>query len=162
MNFRIVERDIGRAGSLANRQRRGLEWDKRYGLGRWATGYDPDGRFIPYEEAVEALYNRSYEMHFDAHPKDLAELVATASFLYNSHAKRTGSIDLQVPAVEKCLERRGLRLSGKEPVDIGSADYDAIGNRLSPARVMFLGGINGQTLEGFWQSDAKCLAIRED
>ncbi len=164
MSYRIVERGIGRAGGLEARESRQAEWNAKYGKGKWVTGYDFDGRFYPYEEAVDRLYNRSYNMHFDAHPEDMQELCERASYLCNSHSQRTGSTDLQVPAVLKCAQERNMEIgNGKTPIDIGSTNEDTIGNKLSPTAILFLGGVlNGMTLEDFWQSEAKCLAVKED
>jgi hypothetical protein len=120
MPWRIVERHIGRAGGLRQRTARQREWDRRYGEGNWQVGYVIDGRFVPQEEALESVYYRSYEEHFAAHRQNLEELIRVARVLRNPHAEATTGMDLQVPAILKYLERHGLRLRGREVVDIGT------------------------------------------
>lgn len=41
------------------------EWDGKYGEGNWEVGYVLDGRFVSHDEALEAVYYRSYERHFE-------------------------------------------------------------------------------------------------
>jgi hypothetical protein len=163
MPWRVVERHIGRAGGVRERAARQRGWDRRYGEGNWQVGYVLGGRFEPQEEAVESVYRRSYEEHFDRHPEDLEELCRLARVLRNPHAEATTGVDLQVPAVLACLERRGLRLEGREVVDIGSWQGRAshpVSIRLSPLHVRVTGDPK-MTLERFWQ-EKKCLAVWDD
>jgi hypothetical protein len=162
MGWKIVDRRIGRAGPLKRREARQREWDRRYGEGCWEVGYVLDGRFVSQEEALETVYLRSYEQHFEEHQKDLEELIRTAKRLRNPHAEATTGVDLQVPAIEECLRRRGLRLSGDALVDIGTWDGHAshpISVRLSPLQIRAAPDPR-MTLEEFWQ-EKKCLAVWE-
>src|SRR5271163_2253199 len=120
MPWKVVERKIGRAGGLKQRTARQREWDRKYGEGQWAVGYVVDGAFVLQEDALESIYNRSYEEHFAAHTEDLEELIGLAKSLRNPHAEATTGVDLQVPAIMIYLERHGLELQGTEMVEIGS------------------------------------------
>jgi hypothetical protein len=162
MPWQVVERKIGRAGSVKQRTARQEDWDRKYGEGNWAVGYIIDGAFVLQEEALESVYYRSYEQHFAAHPEDLHELIRTARSLRNPHAEATTGVDLQVPAIEQYLERHGLQLQGTEVVDIGSWKGKAshtISIRLSPLHIRATGNPK-MTLEQFWQGK-KCLAVWE-
>jgi flavorubredoxin len=159
----VVERKIGRAGGVKQRTARQREWDRRYGEGRWAVGYVVDGTVILHEQAVESVYNRSYEEHFAAHPEDLKELIRLAKSLRNPHAEATTGVDLQVPAILAYLERHRLQLEGAEVVDIGSwkgQASHAISIRLSALHIQVTGDPK-KTLEQFWQ-ERKCLAMWEE
>jgi hypothetical protein len=163
MPWRVVERKVGRAGGLQQRTARQREWDVKYGEGNWEVGYVIDGEFVPQAEALEAVYYRSYEGHFAAHPKDLEELVRTAKRLRNPHAEATTGVDLQVPAIMTYLERHDWVLRGEEVVDIGSWEGRAshpIGIRLSPLTIRATGEPK-RTLERFWQRK-KCLAVWDE
>src|SRR5262245_20991732 len=163
MPWEVVERKIGRAGGLKQRTARQREWDEKYGDGNWAVGYVIDGAFVSQEDALESIYNRSYEEHFAAHPEDLDELIRLAKSLRNPHAEATTGVDLQVPAILAYLDRHGLRLLGAEVVDIGSwkgKTSHAISIRLSPLHIHVVGDPK-MTLEQFWQ-EKKCLAVWED
>jgi hypothetical protein len=162
MGWKIVERRIGRAGGVKQREGRQREWDRKYGEDAWMIGYVVDGRFVPQEEAIEIIYNRSYAEHFAEHPEDLEELIRTAKVLRNPHAIATTGVDLQVPAIMSYLKERGLALSGSEVVDIGSYGdrSHALSVRLSPVTIK-VAGDGSMTLEKFWQSK-KCLAVWED
>lgn len=160
MGWNIVERRIGKAGPLKRREARQRQWDRRYGEGNWEVGYVLEGRFVTQEEALETVYYRSYEEHFCEHPADLHELIFLAKSLRNPHAEATTGVDLQVPAILEYLRRHGLRLEGREIVDIGSFNGQAshaISIRLSPLQVRVVGDPK-RTLEQFWQ-DRKCLAV---
>ena len=162
MGWRVVERRIGRAGGPKQQAGRQREWDRVYGE-NWAVGYVIDGEFVLQEDAIESVYNRSYEMHFDAHPEDLEELIALAKVLRNPHAEATGAVDLQTPAIRAVLARRGLPLRGDAVVDIGTFNGErshAISVRLSPLQVRALGS-ERETIERYWQS-RKCLAVWDD
>jgi hypothetical protein len=160
MAWRIVQRRLGRAGGLAERERRQREWDRAYGEGAWAIGYVIDGAFVDQEAALERVYARSYEQHFAEHPGDLEELIMLAKELRNPHALATTSVDLQVPAIMSYLARRGLSLRGSERVDIGtwkgSASH-AISVRLSPLHI-HVADDPKTTLESWWQRN-KVLAV---
>ena len=160
MGWRIVERRLGKAGGVKQREARQREWDRKYGEDNWAVGYVIDGEFVRQEDALESVYYRSYEAHFAAHPEDLAELIALAKQLRNPHAEATTGVDLQVPAILDYLKRHGLTLRGAEVVDIGTWNGQvshAIGVRLSPLTIAC--AIEpGRTLEQFWQQ-RKVLAV---
>ena len=163
MPWEVVERKIGRAGGVKQRTARQREWDQKYGDGNWAVGYVIDGAFVSQEDALESIYNRSYEEHFADHPEDLHELIRLAKSLRNPHAEATTGVDLQVPAIMEYLDRQGLRLIGAEVVDIGSskgAASHAISIRLSPLHIHVVDDPK-MTLEQFWQ-EKKCLAIWQD
>lgn len=120
MPWQVVERNIGRAGGVHQRNAKQREWDRKYGEGNWTVGYVIDGNFVSQEDAQESVYNKSYEDHFAAHPYDLEELIHLAKQLRNPHAEATTGVNLQVPAIMSYLERHGLELQGSEVVDIGS------------------------------------------
>lgn len=163
MPWKVVERKIGRAGGVKQRTARQREWDRKFGEGSWAVGYVIGGAFVFQEDALEAVYYRSYEEHFAAHPEDLEELIRLAKSLRNPHAEATTGVDLQVPAIITYLERHGLRLLGSEVVDIGSWKGRAshpISVRLSPLHIKVTGD-SKMTLEQFWQ-ERKCLAVWEE
>lgn len=163
MAWRVVERNIGRAGGIKQRTGRQRKWDRKYGEGMWAIGYVIDGTFVLQEDALESIYYRSYAKHFARHPHDLEELIALAKVLRNPHAEATTGVDLQVPAIMTYLERHHLTLQGTEVVDIGSwqgITSHPISMRLSPLQIKVVGN-DKMTLEQFWQSK-KCLAVWED
>ena len=163
MPWKVVERRIGKAGSLKQRTGRQREWDTRYGEGSWEVGYFVNGQFVSQEEALETIYYRSYEQHFAQHPKDLEELIGLAKILRNPHAQATTGVDLQVPAITDYLKRNGLTLHGREVVDIGSWEgraSHALSVRLSPLSIRVVGDPK-MTLEQYWQ-EKKCLAVWED
>jgi hypothetical protein len=163
MGWDIVERRLGRAGGVKQREARQHEWDRKYGE-NWAVGYVIDGAFVLQDDAVEQVYQASYEAFLDAHPDVLDALVRTAKVLRNPHALATGGVDLQVPALHEALRRRGLGLAGDEVVDIGSWQGQAshaLSVRLSPLHLP-CAAAPGMTLEKFWQ-ERKVLAVwRED
>ena len=109
MAWKVVERRIGKAGSLKQRSGRQREWDNKYGEGCWEVGYLVDGAFISQEEALETIYYRSYVQHFEQHPADLEELIRVAKVLRNPHAQATTGVDLQVPAITDYLKYFGDR-----------------------------------------------------
>lgn len=161
--WKIVERKIGRAGSVKQRQKRQREWDKKYGVDGWMIGYMISRDFVIQEDAFDQIYYPSYVQHFENHPNDLKELIQTAKKLRNPHADATTSVDLQVPAIMKYLEAHQLSLQGTELVDIGSwknQHSHAISVRLSPLQIKVIGNPK-MTLEKFWQ-ERKCLAIWEE
>lgn len=162
MPWQVVERRLGRAGGPKQRAARQREWDRRYGE-QWAVGYLIDGEFVRQEEALETVYYRSYEQHFERHPEDLEALLATAKSLRNPHAEATGGVDLQVPAIESYLRRHDLELRGDAVVDIGTwegAGSHSLSTRLSPLTIAC--AIEpSRTLEQFWQR-RKVLAVWVD
>jgi hypothetical protein len=163
MPWRVVERRIGRAGGVKQRTARQREWDRKYGEGAWSVGYVIGGVFVLHEEALEAVYYRSYEEHFAAHPEDLNELIGLARQLRNPHAEATTGVDLQVPVIMTYLERYSLRLQGNEVVDIGTwkgQASHALSVRLSPLHIKAAGDPK-RTLEQLWQ-EKKCLAVWQD
>ena len=163
MGWRIVERRIGKAGGEKQRAARQHAWDRKYGADNWAIGYVIDDAFVRQEDALESVYQRSYERHFAEHPEDLAELIALARVLRNPHAEATTGVDLQVPAIEEHLRRHGLTLQGREVVDIGTWHGGAshpISVRLSPLTIR-CSADPARSLEQFWQ-ERKCLAVWED
>jgi len=162
MPWKVVKNKIGRAGGIKKRRARQREWDKKYGEGNWAVGYDIDGAFVLQEDALESIYNQSYKEHFATHPEDLEELIRLAKSLRNPHAEATTGVDLQVHAIMTYLDRHVLRLQGTEVVDFcswkGKASH-AISIRLSPLHIPVVGDPK-MTLEQFWQK-RKCLAAWE-
>lgn len=163
MGWRIVERRIGKAGGEKQRTARQRDWDRKYGADDWAIGYVIDEQFVRQEDALESVYQRSYERHFAEHPDDLAELIALARVLRNPHAEATTGVDLQVPAIQEHLRRHGLTLQGREVVDIGTWHGGAshpISVRLSPLTIRCATDPE-RSLEQFWQ-ERKCLAIWVD
>ncbi len=161
MPWKIIERKIGKAGSIRRRTARQREWDRK--LGDWAIGYVVDGEFVNQDDALESIYYRSYEQHFGDNPGDVEELIGLAKTLRNPHAEATTGVDLQVPAIMEYLKRNGLELRGSQVVDIGTWNGQCshpIGVRLSPLTIKC--AIRPKmTLETFWQ-DKKCLAVYVD
>lgn len=160
MSWEIVLRRLGRAGGIKQRHARQRSWDRTYGEGLWEIGYVVDHEFITQDDAYDRIYVESYRTYFDEHPEDLEELVATAKVLRNPHAEATTSVDLQVPAITKCLEEHNLVLAGREVVDIGTWNGErshAISVRLSPLHLPVIGE-RRMSLESFWQRK-KCLAV---
>jgi len=161
MGWKIVERKIGKAGNVKQRQRKQADWDKKYG-DNWMIGYAIDGEFISQEDALESIYYKSYEEHFQNNIEDLEELINLAKILRNPHSELTGGVDLQVPAIMNYLNRNNLELLGNEVVDIGSYGNRShkISVRLSPLTIKVACN-HKMTLEQFWQ-EKKCLAIWDD
>lgn len=163
MSWRVIKRKLGPAGSLSMRLARQRDWNEKYGEGHWAVGYIYEEEFISSDEAIDLIYNKSYEQHFLDHPNDLDELITTAKALTNPHADAGRGVDLQVPAIRHCLKKWDLRLKGRELVDIGTWQNKAshpISVRLSPLQVKALGHPKW-TLEKFWQR-RKVLALWEN
>ena len=52
MAWKVVERRVGKAGSLKQRTGRQREWDSKYGEGKWEIGYIVEGHYISQEEAL--------------------------------------------------------------------------------------------------------------
>ena len=151
MSWNIKERKIGKSGNIKQRTKRQCEWDKKY-RENWLIGYVVDGVFVSQEDALESIYYKSYEEHFEKNPEDLQELIKTAKTLRNPHSELTGGVDLQVPTILTYLERNALKLEGEEVVDIGTYGNRShkISVRLSPLTIKVVGN-NNITLEKFWQ-----------
>ena len=113
MAWKIINRKIGRAGGVKRRENQQHEWDCRYGEGNWAVGYVIEGEFVLQEDAIESVYYRSYEEHFQQHPEDLHELIQLAKVLKNLHAEATTSVDIQVPAIMDYLKCHHLSLQSR-------------------------------------------------
>lgn len=163
MGWRVVERRIGKAGGIKQREARQREWDRKYGEDSWAIGYMIDDEFVRQEDALESVYYKSYERHFAEHPEDLEALIGLARVLRNPHAEATTGVDLQVPAIMDYLKRRGLALEGREVVDIGTwngAASHPISVHLSPLTIRCAAEPE-LSLEEFWQR-RKVLVLWED
>jgi len=163
MEWIVVEKKIGRAGSLKQQLSRQQQWDKKYGRDNWRVGYIVEGNFITSDEAFDLIYYPSYEQHFQCHPKDLEELINTAKILRNPHAEATGGVDLQVPAILRYLREHQLQLKGKEVVDIGTwgnLSSHKLSVRLSPLQIKVIGNTK-MTLEKYWQ-EKKVLVMWDD
>ncbi|MBL9099890.1 MAG: hypothetical protein JNL82_02975 [Myxococcales bacterium] len=163
MGWRVVERRIGKAGGIKQREARQREWDRKYGEDSWAIGYMIDDEFVRQEDALESVYYKSYERHFAEHPEDLEALIGLARVLRNPHAEATTGVDLQVPAIMDYLKRRGLALRGREVVDIGTwngAASHPISVHLSPLTIRCAAEPE-RSLEEFWQH-RKVLVLWED
>jgi hypothetical protein len=160
MSWKIVARRLGRAGGIKERNARQREWDREFGEGNWAIGYVINDEFVLQDDAIDIIYYKSYEQHFQDRPQDLEELLNLAKEIRNPHSTATTGVDLQVPAITEYLSKHKLKLHGKEIVDIGSWNGEAshaISIRLSPLHIKVVGDPK-MTLEKFWQSK-KCLAI---
>lgn len=163
MPWQVVERNISPTGGVWELAAHKRAWEGKHGRGNWVIGYETERGFITEEAAIEAIYYKSYEEHFDSHPNDLDELVHLAGELRNPHAEAIAGVDLQVPAIMDYLNRNELNLRGPEVVDIGAWDSGTsppIGIRLSAAHVTAVGN-HKMSLEKFWQSK-KCLAVWKD
>lgn len=161
MTWKVAERKIGKAGNIKQQQKRQQDWNRKYGE-NWQIGYFINNEFVVQEDALEIIYYKSYEEHFENHPQDLSELIHTAKALRNPHAEMTGGTDLQLPTIYKYLKNKNLTLLGNEMVDIGTYGTRShkLSVRLSPLTIKVTGNPN-MTLEKFWQ-DKKCLVIWED
>ncbi len=163
MTWKIVDRRVGQAGSYKRRIAKQKEWNKKYGEGNWEIGYVIEGKFISQNEALDTIYYKSYESHFQNNPNDLDELINLAKKLNNPHAVATTGVDLQVPAIMKYLKQNAKELKGNEVVDIGTWQGESshkISVRLSPLQIKCI-NIPKMTLEKFWQKK-KCLAVWDE
>ncbi len=162
MGWKVVEPKISRERTFKARATQERDWNQKYGEGKWLVGYIIDGEFVSEEDALESVYYRSYEVHFQANPGELQELIKLANNLRNPHAEATTAIDLQVPIIMSYLQRHSLVLMGYETVDIGSWQGQAshsISLRLSPSQIKYADKPE-MTLEEFWL-DRKSLAVWE-
>ena len=160
MVWTVIKRRLGKAGGEKERLARQREWNRQYGEGHWDIGYVIEGEFVSQTLALESVYQKSYEIFFDEHSDLLNELLACAKVLRNPHALATSGVDLQVPAIMKILNERGLTLNGNEVVDVGSWQgkcSHAISTRLSPLHIK-CSAHTKMNLEKWWQKK-KCLAI---
>ncbi|MCC9603749.1 hypothetical protein LOC67_24630 [Stieleria sp. JC731] len=161
MPWTVVERKIGRAGSIKRRTAKQEEWNRKYG--DWAIGYVLNGEFTLQDDAIDTIYYQSYAEHFSNNPDDLEELITLAKILRNPHAVATTGVDLQVPAIMDYLNRHDLELCGDSVVDIGTYDGECshpISVRLSPLTIRCCVKPK-MTLESYWQ-EKKVLAVYTD
>lgn len=159
--YEIIEK-IGRAGGPKNREQKRLEWNKRFGKDKWTIVYYFENKIYTRDEALEYFYNESYYNYLKNNIDTAKKLCSMAYSIYNPHAEATGGVDLQCPAVEKALEKLGLKLNGKERIAIGvwgsrnGKYYPPISHELSPFKIPIW--CNRQiSVESFWQ-DYKYLA----
>lgn len=159
-----VEFGHGRIRNPAHYVQMEKEFNDKYGKGQWERGFFYENHFYPYLDSVDLLYNVSYTLFLEENPDLVAGLLKSARWIYNSHAQRTGGVDLQVPAIHNFLVSRGLNLNGNSPIDIGDMKKNTLGNLLGPDKVPFLGGKNGKiSLEEFWQSPFhRCVILKEE
>lgn len=181
--YKIVERKIGRAGNRQQIAKKQEVWNKKYGEGNWLTGYEIDGQFRTREFVIREIYDESYFIFLDANPEVVKELVNSGG-VYNPHAILSNSFDIQAATVERYMQSRGLSFEGEGLLPIGSYQpkynkepvlkkalelglvvqddkivYPKIAYTLNPFNVPCL--LNSEeSIEVFWQSDIKCLAVR--
>jgi len=182
MEYTIIERNIGRAGTKAALQKKAEILNNKYGEGNWQTGYEINGEFHTRESAIEQIFEPSYFKFLDENTKWVDELIASGG-VFNPHALFSKSIDLQAVAVDRYMESRNLSYTGVKLLPIGSYQpkhnkdkifqmarekgltvtdkiiYPPISYALSPFKVPCI--IRPEmSIEDFWQSDAKVLAIK--
>lgn len=183
--MKIVQRNIGRAGNFKQMQEKKKGLDRIYGEGNWMTGYEVNGRFLTREQAIEEVYNPSYFKILDEN-RQLVEQLVNAKGVFNPHALLSKSTDIQAQTVECYMKLRGLEFKGNRyEIPIGTYQpkvitdehkrilyskglnvfrngkivYPQISYDLSPYKVPCI--INPNiSVEEFWQSDAKCIAIK--
>jgi hypothetical protein len=75
MPWKVVERRIGRAGGVKQREGRQREWDRKYGE-NWAVGYVLDGEFVLGDKASNGVLSSTRfgtgSAHVPAIPPDCA------------------------------------------------------------------------------------------
>lgn len=183
MAYKIVERNIGRAGNRQQMLRKQEEWNRKYGKDKWLTGYEINGEFKTREEVIEEIYDHSYFVFLDSHPEVVEEL-KNAAGVYNPHALLSNSVDIQAATVERYMKARNLSFEGEGLLPIGSYQprykkevvfpkaeelgltirndkivYPKIAYTLNPFNVPCV--IKPEmSIEDFWQSDIKCLAVK--
>jgi len=161
--FKLVEK-IGRAGSKIEREKRQKKWDIKYGKGKWEVVYFFNNRIYTRQEALREFYNKSYYLYLKEHPETVEKLCKTAKEIYNPHAKATGGVDLQCPAVLEALRKLGVSLCGNAKIAVGTygtkrgQKYPSISYELSPFNIP-LWCMPEISVERFWQ-DYKFLAIK--
>jgi len=178
----IVERNLGRAGNKEKREEQQNTWNSKYGKHNWVTGYEVAGKFIPYKRAISKIYDASYFKFLDDNP-DVRQAVIAACGVFNPHALFTGNMDIQAKTIERYMKSRGFEFQGKDWLPIGTfrphritlhtlskatkkglkisngyIKYPEVSKKLSPFNVPCIVD-EAQSVEYFWQSDAKCLAI---
>lgn len=164
MSFRIVC-PLDRAGNAKNREEKRLEWNAKYGEGKWEVVYKYKDKIMTRDEALDEYYHKSYYLYLKSKPNMLYELCNTANELYNPHAVNTGGVDLQCPAVLLALEKLGKKLVGKQKIAIGTwgvkngMKYPKISWDLSPFKVP-LWCDSFISIEKFWQ-EFKYLGVDE-
>jgi len=186
MSYKIVERNIGRAGNKRQMLAKQEEWDNRYGKGNWKTGYEIDGRFFTRDEAIRDIYDNSYILFLEGRP-DLVKQLEESGGVFNPHAILSNSVDIQAASVERYMAMIGLTFQGTRKLPIGSyqpqskytkrdrlqqarelgleiyddrIQYPEIAYTLSPFKVPC--SLNPSiSIEAFWQSDIKCLAVKQ-
>lgn len=185
MGYRIVEKAIGRAGNKAQMERKQIDWDRKYGKGKWITGYEVNGQFMTRDEAVEKVYDAAYFAYLD-NRKAVVNMLVDYDGCFNPHARFTNSTDIQAQTIDRYLKARGLKFNcGRgfevaigtwQPRDIaryeskikalgytiynGKIQYEALSQMLSPFNIKTLHDPS-LSVEDFWQSSAKCLAVIE-
>lgn len=185
MAYRIVQQNIGRAGNKFQMEQKQREFDSRYGKGKWLTGYEVNGQFMTREEAIEKVYDAAYFAYLDKRPA-VVEMLVDYDGCFNPHARFTNSTDIQAQTINRYLKARGLKFNcGRgfevaigtwQPRDMaryeskikafgytiynGRIQYDTISQMLSPFNIKTLHDPN-LSVEDFWQSSAKCLAVIE-
>lgn len=184
MTYEIVEQNIGRAGNFQQAQQKQQKWNNKYGEGNWITGYSINGKFFTREDAIKEIYDPSYFSFLDENPIIVKQL-QNASGVFNPHALFSKSVDIQAETIERYMKSRGLSFQGISPLPIGSyqpkknletifllaeekglkvvnnkIQYPQIAYTLSPFKVPCC--INPSiSIEQFWQSEAKCLAVKK-
>lgn len=181
--YKIVERNIGRAGNRKQMAEKQAVWNCKYGEGNWLTGYEVNGQFKTREAVIEEIYDQSYFVFLDEHP-EVVELLKNASGVYNPHALLSNSVDIQAATVERYMEARNLSFAGEGRLPIGSYQpkykkepllkraqeelglevrdgkiiYPKIAYTLNPFSIPCLVKPE-MSIEDYWQSDIKCLAV---
>lgn len=180
--YKIVERNIGRAGRKDQMLRQQEEWNQKYGTNQWLTGYEVNGQFMTREVAIREVYAPAYFYFLDNNPQYVKQLQNSGG-VFNPHAYFSNSVDIQSQIVNEYMQYRGLTYNGtniiavgtwqpkrdKEPVfqkmqELGYSiqndkiQYPSISYDLSPYKIMCLHN-SELSVEDFWQSEAKCLAV---
>jgi hypothetical protein len=163
------------------RDKRGKQWDERYGEGNWRIAWVYGAQVIPFKHAC-LVYEDAY-YHDSFKRRDLwTILIQTASDVYDSNVsnvnsgfdylkQETDSTHLQDIAIRRVIMRRGWDFQGEELVQIRSHD-DFWGEMLSPGKVPFhnIPAIKEPPLTGWWDEDTiedfyqsnKVLQIKEE
>lgn len=180
--YKIVEKNIGRAGNKYKMEEQKKEWDKKYGSGNWKTGYEFNRNFITREEAIEQIYDLAYFHYLNNHP-EIVEQLKKAKDVFNPHAIFSKSTDIQAETVKRYMNSKRLKFVGNNYIPIGTyqpknitpyhekmikqyglivyngkIQYSQISYDLSPYNIKCLHDPN-LSVEDFWQSSAKCLGI---
>jgi hypothetical protein len=183
MDYKIVERNIGRAGNKRQMLQKQEEWDRRYGENNWRTGYEINGQFRTRQEVIRDVYDQSYYVFLDKHPELVKELEESGG-VFNPHAILSNSVDIQAATVIRYMVERDITFKGERAVPIGSYQpkynkekvfekavrlgleirdekivYPKIAYTLNPFNVPCI--LDAEvSVEAFWQSDIKCLAVK--